>query len=143
MLIEKLKEVAGLIGWEFNYGKGHWQNLQDLPDDSTKLFEERNKYFLLLWKDREKTKNKYGATTGYIYTGEFLLVVRSRQDDEDYNYKYETHIKNLENESDKFESYFYGCDNYVIKRWKEIEVENMYDPNLDGLKIQFTIEYAE
>lgn len=141
MLIEKLKQVSKQLGWEFNYGKGHWQNIQDLPDDGDLPFAQRKKYFLLLWKDREKIKGGYGETTGYRFTGEFLLVVRSRMSDEDYNYKYETHIKNLESEANKFDGAINDCDDFVVARWKEIEVENMYDTNMDGLKIQFTVEH--
>ncbi|CAA0254414.1 hypothetical protein V2605_03520 [Tenacibaculum maritimum] len=141
MLVEKLKEVTNLIGWEFNYGKGHWQNLQDLPDDSDSEFEERKKYFLLLWKDRVFKLNEYSAIEGYEYQAEAILCVRSNIHDEDYNFKYEEHISKLEQEVGKMFEEFTSCDNWTIKRWKEIEVENQYDTNLDGIKIQFTFSY--
>jgi len=143
MLVEKFKEICEAIEWQFNYGGGHWQNLQDFPDDADLDFEERQKYFLMLWKDREFKLNEYNAISGFSFTGEFVLCVRSRITDIDYNYKYENNIKPLEQEVSRMFEHFTSCDDFTIKRWKEIEVENEYDTNLDGLKIQFTIDYSE
>jgi len=150
MINQRIQEIISTINsqyeeenplWFYSYGRDHWQNLQDLEDDSDKPFEERKKYLMLLWKDREKIKNKHGATVGLTFIGQMLLVVRSRITDSDYEYKYEHHIKNLEDQSDMLENYFGNCDDMIVKAWKEIEVENLYDTNLDGLKINFTIEY--
>ncbi|WP_228853257.1 hypothetical protein [Aegicerativicinus sediminis] len=149
MLVERLKELIadfntganpGEEKWHFNYGRDHWQNLQDLPDDSAELFADRNKYLMLLWQDREHKLNNYSAIEGYTFTGEMLLVVRSKISEADYNFKYETHIRNLQDEAMEINDNFTVCENWLIKKWKEIEVENVYDTNLDGLKIQFTIE---
>lgn len=142
MLVEKIKSIAEtVLNWNFKYGKDHWQNKEDYPDDSLLDFEERQKYLLLLWKDRDKIKNKHGATVGYIFTGSMLLSVRSKFNDPSYIYKYETHIKNLEALADQLEEQFFECDDWTVKAWKEIEVENQFDTNMDGLKINFTIEY--
>ncbi|CAL2085076.1 hypothetical protein [Tenacibaculum sp. 190524A02b] len=141
MLVEKFKEITNEIGWSFNYGKVHWQNLQDLPEDSELPFEERSKYFLLLYKDRDFKFDKYSSIIGFDYHGEAVLSVRSSLTDKDYNYKYEVHISKLEEEVSKMFEKFNICDNWNIKRWKEVEVENQFAPNLDGLKIQFTFSY--
>lgn len=148
MLVERVKEIVSNFNqgipeveqlWHFNYGAAHWQNLKDFPKDEELPFKARNRYLLLLWQDREKIKNEYGATVGYTFTGEFLLMVRSKISDEDYNYKYDTHIKNLYAESDLIDNDFTSCEEWLVKKWKEIEVENVYDTNMDGLKIQFTL----
>lgn len=141
MLVERLKEACDSIGWNFNYGRGHWQNLNDFPDDSDKAFPQRAKYFLLLWKDRDFKINDYGAVVGYSFEGEVVLCVRSKISDKDYNFKYEEHIKNLEIEAEKLFEDFTSCEEWTMKRWKEIEVENEYDINLDGLKVRFTVEF--
>lgn len=142
MLVEKLKQTAETVfDWKFDYGKDYWQNKGDYPDDSLLPFAERKKYLLLLWKDRDKIKNKHGATIGYRFTGSMLLTVRSRFNDPDYQYKYDTHIKNLEELADQLEDQFHECEDWCVKAWKEIEVENQFDTNMDGLKINFTIEY--
>lgn len=141
MLVERLKEACDSIGWNFNYGRGHWQNLNDFPDDGNKPFALREKYFLLLWKDRDFKINNYGAVVGYSFEGEAVLCVRSKISDKDYNFKYEEHIKNLEIEAEKLFEDFTICEDWTLKRWKEIEVENEYDTNMDGLKVRFTVEF--
>lgn len=150
MLAERIKQIVSDFNqgipedeqlWHYNYGGAHWQNKLDLPKDEELPFAERNKYLLLLWQDRDKKKNEFGATDGYTFTGELLLLVRSKLSDEDYNYKYETHIKHLYAESDNVEDSINVCEEWMVTRWKEIEVENVYDTNLDGLKIQFTLTY--
>lgn len=148
MLVERIQEIVGNINsanenelYHFNYGAAHWQNVNDFPDDGELPFEERNKYVLLLWQDRDKKFNEYGSLTGYEFTGEMLLVVRSQIMDADYNDKYERHIKDLYAESDKMDSDFNSCEEWLVTRWKEIEVENVYDTNVDGLKILFTLTY--
>lgn len=150
MLVEKLKEIVVKFNnalderlelYHFHYGKGHWQNLLDLPNDELMPFEQRNKYLQLFWQDRDNKINDYSAITGADYTGEMLLTVRSKFDDPSYEYKYETHIKNLYAESENIINEFRICDGWTVKRWKETEVENMMDTNLDGLKISFTLEF--
>lgn len=141
MLIEKLKSIAEVKEWDWCYGKDHWQNLTDAANDEQKPFEERVKFLKLLWKDKESKLDSYGTTTGYTYYGEMLLLVRSKISDQDYNYKYETHIKNLEELSEDMKNNFDICEEWTLRKWKEIEVENIYDANMDGLKIQFTIDY--
>lgn len=153
MLVERLKGIVGnfnslipaatpLLGkWNFNYGKEYWQNKGDYPLDAELPFAERQKYLLLLWKDRGFAINKHGAVTGYRYDGEMVLLVRSEISDPTYDYKYEIHIKNLEAESEKLFNAFLDCDGWTITTWKEIEVENEFDTNMDGLKIKFKLEY--
>lgn len=142
MLVEKLKQIAETtFDWKFSYGKEYWQNLKDAPDDTDLPFDERQVYLMLIYKDRDKKKNKHGATIAHEFTGSMLLVVRSKISDESYEFKYERHIKGLEALSDKLENEFRECDDWLIKSWKEIEVSNQFDNNMDGLKINFTIEY--
>lgn len=155
MLVENLKEIVTQFNsnippstplkgkWNFSYGKEHWQNLGDYEEDSTMPFENRQKYLLLLWKDRTFALNNQRAVQGYSFDGEMVLLVRSKISDESYNYKYETHIKNLEAQAERLFNGFSDCDGWNIKNWKEIEVENEFDTNMDGLKIRFTIEFEE
>ncbi len=141
MLVEKLKDISANVGWHFNYGADHWQNLQDLQDDTDLEFSKRRKYLMLLWKDRGFILNEYSAVTGYKFEGEMVLCVRSKIQDPDYNFKYEEHIKHLEDETEKMFLSFTVCDEWRVNSWKEIEVSNQYDTNVDGLKIRFTITY--
>ncbi len=141
MLVEKLKDISTNTGWRFNYGAGYWQNLLDLPDDTDLDFSERQKYLMLLWKDRGFVLNEHSAITGYAFYGEMVLCVRSNMQDRDYNSKYEEYIKHLEVETEKMFEGFSVCEGWTVKAWKETEVSNQFDTNVDGLKIKFTITY--
>lgn len=153
MLVESLQQTVDLFNadisnltplkgkWNFNYGKEHWQNLGDYPLDAELPFTDRQKYLLLLWKDRTFNLDTNGSVKGYNFDGEMVLLVKSKISDEDYNFKYETHIKNLEALTERLFNTFSDCDGWTIKAWKEIEVENEFDTNMDGLKIRFTVEY--
>jgi hypothetical protein len=148
MLVEKIKHIINQfenqgLNWDFNYGKEHWQNLKDFKLDAALPFQNRQKHLLLLWKDRTATLNNYGTEEGSVFDGEMVLLVRSKISEKDYNYKYETHIKNLESETKRLMNQLSTCDGWILKTWKEIEVENEFDTNLDGLKIRFTIEFHE
>lgn len=142
MLVEELKSIAQSFDWKFDYGKEYWQNRGDFPEDENLPFEDRNKYLLLLWKDREFIINKYGAIEGVNFQGEMLFVVRSKISDPTYQYKYDTHIKKLEECTKSLFEAFSDCDGWKIKAWKETEVANRFDTCMDGLKINFTIEYS-
>ncbi len=141
MLVEKIKEISGERNLQFNYGAEYWQNLQDLKDDTDLDFDERQKYLLLLWKDRDLTLSEYSAIIGYQFEGEMILCVRSRIDDPDYNFKYEKNVSKLEALSTNILSGFSICSNWQVESWHETEVINQYDTNIDGLKIRFTVIY--
>jgi len=155
MLVETLQETVNSLNanipiltplkgkWNFNYGKEHWQNLGDYVLDHELPFADRQKYLLLLWKDRGFSLDTNGSIKGLTFDGEMVLLVRSKISDPTYQYKYETHIKNLEALSEMLFNTFGECDGWLIKSWKEVEVSNEFDTNLDGLKIRFTIEFTE
>lgn len=150
MLQEKIK--ATVLGFNpdepavpifhYAYGKDEWQNLADHPKDGGKPFEERNKYFKLLWVDDEAKHNEYSAIEGIKYDGELLILASSKMDDSSYEYKFETHIKKLKELAYTFHDKLLDCDDWHISYWKIIEIENIYDNNLDGVKIKFTMYHA-
>lgn len=142
MLVEKIEEIANDLGWEFKYGKDHWQNMVDAEYDAGKPFNERNKFLQFLWKDRTGKMNPYGAEEGETFDGEFVLSVRSKISDESYDYKYQTHIKGLEALLQDMQSRINDCDGLTVKYWKETEVENLYDANMDGIKVTFKIDHT-
>ena len=139
MIVDKFKEIATQLGYHFDYGPNHWINLNDLKDDTEKDWNDRKKILLLLWKDRDFKLNEYGAIDEYRFTGEFLLTVRSKLSDGQYMFRYEEYIKRLELLIEDVFNALDDCDGWVIYRWKESEVTNQYDTNLDGIKVSFTI----
>ncbi|WP_298118108.1 hypothetical protein [Flavobacterium sp.] len=127
--------------FHYTYGKDHWQNLCDHEKDGQLPFEERNKYFKLLWVDEEPTFNQYSAIETIKYDGELLILASSKISDATYQYKFETHIENLKALAYDFqEKLSSDCDGWLIKAWRIVEVENIYDNNLDGVKVRFTIQ---
>lgn len=155
MLVDKFKEIAEALGLVFNYGSEFWQNLSDyitdsdveptiIPGEDGEDPTEEIKipvYLLLLYKDTIKQKNEYGATVATTFTGEFFLVMRSEFNQETYLSKYEARIKYLEAKANLVDEAFGYCDGWVIQNWKEVEVINQLDTNLDGLRISFTLRY--
>ncbi len=138
MIVERLKNIATLNSWKFNYGDYQWQNLLDLLNDTEN--PQQQVYLLLLWKDVEKKFNEFNGLISETYEGEFLLVVRSELQDEDYNYKYEERIKELEALSESVTKGITHCEGFTIDYWKQSEVVNQLDTNVDGLKIKFRIK---
>ncbi len=143
MIVDKLKEICEVNAWFFNYGKEHWQNLNDFKDDSENTGQCQQKYFLLIWKDRTFKLNDYSEIEGYSWEGEFVFCVRSKLSDKDQNQKYEQRVKYLESEIEKVFEHFGICDEWEVKSWKELEVYDSYDTNVDGLKVRFKIEINE
>lgn len=139
MLVNKFKTLCEGLDWFFDYGDYHWQNLNDLKDDTEAANQEIA--FLLLWKDRDKTLNDYNEVTAETFEGEFLLVVRSKMDDPSHLDKYEKRISKVEDKAGTFQALISDCDNLFIKQWKESEVENVLDTNVDGLKVKFRIRH--
>lgn len=147
MLIEKIKEFVDSYNepapaeplFHFAYGKDHWQNLCDHAKDDNKPFEERNKYFKLLYVDRDYKTNEHSALIRIVYDGEMFVGASSMVSDKSYEYKYETHIKNCLQLVKQFAEDLLDCDNFYITNWKVVEVENLYDNNLDGVKVKFSI----
>ncbi|WP_312557901.1 hypothetical protein [Empedobacter brevis] len=139
MLAEKIKVISNSLGWKFNQGSDVWQNLVDFPDDCENPFEEKQIYCLLLWNDDETIFNEFSTPTRIDFTGEFVLAVRSRIDDKDYNQKYDNHIKHLKKVLQSFYNQFGLCEDFNITRAKESEVVNVYDNNLDGVKVNYSI----
>jgi hypothetical protein len=149
-LQEKIKELVNGMNapepaqplFHYAYGKDHWQNLCDHDKDGQLPFEQRNKYFKLLWVDEDDVLNEYSAVEGCNYSGELLILASSKLSDASYEYKFETHIKKLKELANSFRDKISDCDNWIVKSWTKVEVENIYDNNLDGIKVRFRIYHG-
>ncbi|MBA4155068.1 hypothetical protein [Flavobacterium sp.] len=149
MLQERIKQTVDSLNapepapklFHYAYGKDHWQNLADHQNDDNKLFEERNKYFKLLWVDDTHKMNEFSAVENIVYDAELLILATSNFSDPSYEYKYETHIKKLKQLAAEFYIKILDCSDWKITAWKVIEIENIYDNNLDGLKIKMTCSH--
>jgi hypothetical protein len=130
--------------FHYAYGKDHWQNTCDHEKDQDKVFDFRNKYIKLLYVDEKDSHNTYNAVDRVNYVGEFVVLASSFISDPDYDYKYETHIKGCKAVADEIKELIIGCTfNLSVTQWEKIEVENLYDNNLDGIRVKFTIAIGD
>lgn len=126
--------------FHYAYGKDHWQNICDHEKDGQLPFEERNKYIKLLYVDEDPQFNQFNGIEKIAYTGECLFLASSHLADPSYEYKFETHIKKLKDFCYELRDTLTDCgSNLEIIKWTITEVENIYDNNLDGVKVKFTI----
>lgn len=142
-LINYTENIANGLGYTYQYGAAHWQNLIDAEDDTELPFEDKKKYLLFLWHDEDDILNDYGGCEGFTYTGELLLMVRSKLSDRNQESKYKDAVQYLKSSANGLRDLYVDCDGYQVKKFKKIEVYDEFDTNMDGLKIRFTIEFRE
>lgn len=140
MLEPKYKDIATGLGYEYQYGSEEWQNLQDLPDDTLQPFEDKQIYMMNLWHDEEDILNEYNGKEGATYVGEFYLMVRSKIYDESGETKWNDFVKNMYAKADAVREQFQQCEGWTVRRFKKIELYNRFDTNMDGIKVQYTID---
>lgn len=142
MLVEKLKEIANARGMSFQVGDEHWQNLLDVADDADKPFADKRVH-MLLFSEKEATSYSNFGPEKETYTAVFLLAVKSKIMDPDFNYKYDAYIKPLKLVAKSIEQRDFGncsnlkLNNYSIEGWRE----NYLDANLDCVEVHITVEY--
>lgn len=142
-IVDYTEALATTLGYQYQYGQMHWQNLIDAAEDTEMPFADKKKYLLFLWHDEEDTINEHGGCEGQTITGELLLMVRSQLSDESQETKYRDAVKHLKTVSNNVRDAYVDCDKFRVKNWRKIEVYDEFDTNMDGLKIRFTIEKTE
>ncbi len=142
-IVDYTEALAATLGYQYQYGQMHWQNLIDALEDTELPFAEKQIYLLFLWHDEEDTINDQGSCEGQTITGELLLMVRSQLSDESQETKYRDAVKHLKTISSTVRDGYVDCDGFRVKNWRKIEVYDEFDTNMDGLKISFTIEKIE
>lgn len=138
-MVDFLKKIANELDYHFVYGKYHWQNLGDYALDYGMLWDERKKHFHLIIVNEDENFNDYNATESIRYQVTFVLSVRSKTSDESYEFKHEHNIKGLKLELEKIKKYFTSCSSLSINSIRKTEVEDMFDANMDGYKVDLTL----
>jgi hypothetical protein len=139
MIVDKLKNIAETLGFGWDYGSESWQNLNDFSNDTNE--ENQQVYFLLLYKDRDLKLNDFNQVEAETFSGDFILAVKSRFNQESYKEKYEDRIKQVEAKTETVLNQISDCEGLYVELWKEVEVSNAFDTNVDGLKISFRIRH--
>ena len=129
-----LKTIATTNSYPFCYARKDYANLFDeveLPNiahifldpiviDST--FDDQN-------SEESKT-----------YSGSFMILASSDIDEQDYDTRYQTYMKPLLNGASEIIKTAIQCEGSVnITLWRETEIINIFDYNLDGIVVTYVI----
>lgn len=136
-VMEKYAQDKGMI---FDYGTKATLNLiggtSNLTIDLTKI------YLLLERRKGSANKNNYGNVEGITYTGYFFLVVNADFDLINFassnGSKYQNNIEPLLDAYKDIFNYF-SCKNIIINSLDFQDVTDIFDQNMDGLLINYSI----
>lgn len=130
MMYDFLKNIATDNNWKFECSRSDYQNLYDgMEISKIHLFVDPITI--------DSTFSNSGSETK-TYTGKFMLLVSSDVD-EDYATKYIDHIKPLITDSTQIIKDGLLCSDYEINKFQTIEVINLFDVNLDGVLVNYSI----
>lgn len=140
MAVEAIKKVCEDNGWTFTYGAGEWLNLSDNPSEYRKPFEDRTIHGLLHNVVTTESYNDFGGLDSTSHRCSFMLGVTSDFNDPDYNHKWENNIKPLiDSKYSIFINAINGCDYKITGQLTRTEFSNLFDNNLDGFRMEFTL----
>lgn len=129
-MYEFLKEIAENNDFVFEYSRSDYQNLYNGMEISK----------IHLFVDPITIDSQF-SDTGHetkTYTGKFMLLVSSDVD-EDYKTKYNDHIKPLITDSTQIIKDSILCSDHEINKFQTVEVINLFDVNLDGVLVNYSI----
>lgn len=129
-MYELLKDLATANNWVFEYSRSDYQNLYDgMEISKIHLFSDPIIIDSQFSDSGSETKT---------YTGKFMLLVSSDVD-EDYLTKYVDHIKPLITDSTQIIKDSILCSDFDINKFQTLEVINLFDVNLDGVLVNYSI----
>ena len=143
-IVSVFESQAEDLDWIFSYGNAANNNL--LTSD-----REVDQIYLLLDPVTRKPKlSEFGGVSGYDFTGQFMLLVKSNLDNVYHNQKdqpkadgkYNKNIKPLLDEVMVLHGLF-GCSDYEITNWSIIDAINVLDVNHDGVVVTFGLSIIE
>ena len=125
-----LKAFAESQDWGFEYSRADYQNLYDDI--------EKNKIYLFV--DPISTDSQFSDTGNetITYSGKMMLLMSSDVD-EQYNDKYNSYIKPLFDNSLQAFKDDIACSIMQVNSLKTTEIVNLFDQNMDGLMINYSI----
>ena len=138
MVQNQFKSISEGLGFFYLYGLGHWLNLDDMEDDVEYPANKKN-VLVKLWEVCRTRESRTGHLLNTEWEGKLTIGVRSRIDDEDYQFKFENHIEWCYGYWDQIVNSFDACG-YVFTYDKINEYENYFDHNEDGIIIEFKVK---
>lgn len=129
-MYELLKTIAQDNDWIFDYGRKDYLNLNDdMETDKIYLFAEPIEI---------SSKFSDSGNEQKTYSGKLMILVSSDLD-ETYLQKYENHIQPLIQNAGDILKNAMVCDEYEILNFKSMEVINLFDYNVDGVLITYSV----
>jgi hypothetical protein len=134
MLYDFLKNVSTDNDFVFEYSRSDYQNLYDGMDNGkVHLFVDP------ITIDSSFSDSGHETKT---YTGKYMLLVSSDVDEE-YKDKFESNIRPLITNSNQLIKDSILCSEYQINKFQTMEVINLFDFNLDGVLVNYSITITE
>lgn len=136
-MYEILKAICTAENWPFVYARKDFQNLFD-------EVEKPNVPHLFLDPVIiEDNENDMSVVESRVYSGDFMLLVSSDLD-EDYEDRYQKHIKPLLDSAEVKIKETIRCGHKVtFTLWRKVEVINAFDYNFDGLIVSYNLTIEE
>jgi hypothetical protein len=132
MIYTEFKQTAEDNNWVFIYARKDFQNLFNEIEDKEKI------YLFLDPIQRSQEFDEYGSEETVNYSGTFMLL-KSSDFDEGYQERYEDDIRPLINAELGKLTKSLACTDLTINSWNTTEIVNIFDYNLDGIVVKFTI----
>lgn len=129
-----LKNIAESNDWVFKYARQDFQN----------LYDEMENDLVHLFVDPITIDTVFSATGNetITYSGKLMLLVSSDIGD-DYETKYENTIKELIATSTSRITQRMICEDATINKFQTVEVINLFDYNLDGVLVNYSITITD
>ena len=129
-MYDLLRELALQNEWVFEYSRKDYQNLYDeMTTDKVHLFVDPITIDSTFTDSGNETKS---------YSGKLMLLMSSDVD-EGYGEKFKSYIRPLMTGALLLLKDELACSEFTINRFQSIEVINLFDFNLDGLLITYSI----
>lgn len=126
-----LKTIAESNGWVFEYARTDYQNLYNLETSGGTVH---------LFCDPIVSDSKFsdsGVET-ISYSGKLMLLLSS-DIDESYSDKYNDYIKPLVAGATQTLKDGILCSDYEINKFQTTEIINLFDFNMDGILVNYSI----
>lgn len=132
-MYDLLKAIALANDYSFIYGRTDYQNLHD-------ELETGKEYIFLDPVSLDLQFDEFNKTEAITYSGSFMVLVSSDIDKGDYNARYIDEIKPLIDGALNTIRDALKCGGVVdISTWRQVEVINLFDYNLDGVVVTYNL----
>lgn len=132
-MYEILQEIATNNSMGFLYARKDFANLyNEVESNQTQIILDPVQI--------TESFGEYNQVESKEYQGTFMVLVSSDIDEKDYDYRYQTYIKPILEESMNTIKNSIKCSGVLsITVWRTIEIINILDYNMDGIVVAYTV----